>query len=45
METGMVSHPGACLSSVVAGKVVSDDEDIARRILGFDVGKQSDVVG
>ena len=45
MEPGMVSHPGACLSTVVAGKVVSDDENVARGILGFDVGKQSDVIG
>ena len=28
----------------MAGEVVGDDEDVARRIGGFDVGKQRDVV-
>jgi hypothetical protein len=41
----MLSHPGTSLSTVVAGKVVSDHEDVACRIVGLDVGKQSDVVG
>lgn len=45
VETRMLSHPGLSLSAVVAGKVVRDDEDVARGIVGFDVGKQSDVVG
>jgi hypothetical protein len=44
MEPGMFSHPGACLSTIVAGKIVSDDENVARRIISFYVGKQSDVV-
>ncbi len=44
MEPGMLSQPGAGLSTVVAGKVVRDDEDVARRIVGFDVGQQGDVV-
>jgi hypothetical protein len=44
MEPRMLSHPGTSLSTVVAGKVVSDHEDVACRIVGFDVGKQRDVV-
>ena len=39
----MLSHPGTSLSTVVAGKVVSDHEDVACRIVGFDVGKQRNV--
>jgi hypothetical protein len=44
MEPGMLGQPGAGLGTIVAGEVVGDDEDIARRIVGFDVGKQSNVV-
>jgi hypothetical protein len=44
MEPRMRSHPGTSLSTVVAGKVVGDQEDIACRIVGFDVRKQRDVV-
>ncbi len=40
----MLGQPGAGLGTVVAGKVVSDDEEVARRIVGFDVGQQSNVV-
>ncbi len=40
----MLCQPGAGLSAVVAGEVVSDDEDVACRVVGFDVGKQSYVV-
>ena len=45
MEPGMLGHPGARLGTIVAGKVVSDDEDLARRIFGFDVRQEGDVVG
>ena len=41
----MFSHPGASLSTIVAGEVVGDDEDVAGRMIGFDVGKQGNVVG
>ncbi len=40
----MLGQPGAGLGTVVAGEVVGDDEDVARRIVGFDVPKQSNVV-
>ena len=40
----MLSHPGAGLGTAVTGEVVSDDEDVARGIVGFDVRKQRDVV-
>ena len=39
VEARMLCQPGACLSTIVAGKVVSDDENVARRSVGFDVGK------
>jgi hypothetical protein len=41
----MLGQPGAGLSTVVAGKVVGDDEDLACCIIGVDVGKQRNVVG
>ncbi len=44
MEPGMLGQPGAGLGTVVAGEVVGDDEDVARRIIGFDVPKESNVV-
>jgi len=44
MEPRMLSQPGAGLSTGVAGEVVGDDEDVAGRIVGFDVPKQSNVV-
>jgi hypothetical protein len=44
LEPWMLRQPGAGLSAVVAGKVVVDDEDVARRIVGFDVSEQYDVV-
>ncbi len=40
----MLGQPGAGLGTVVAGEVVGDDEEVARRIVGFDVPKQSNVV-
>jgi hypothetical protein len=44
LEARMLSQPGAGLGTVVAGEVVGDDIDVARRIVGFDVCQQSDVV-
>ncbi len=41
----MLSHPGLGLSAAMAAEIIRDKEDVARRIVGFDVGKQSDVVG
>ncbi len=40
----MLSHPGTSLSTVVATQIISDHEDVAGWIVGFDVGKQRDVV-
>ena len=45
VEPRMLSHPGTSLGTAMAGKVVSDHEDVASWIVGFDIGKQSDVVG
>ena len=44
MEPGMLSQPSAGLGTIVAGEVVGDDEDVARRSVSFDVPKQRDVV-
>ncbi len=41
----MFSHPGASLSTLVAGEGVGDDKHVASGIVGFDVGKQRDGVG
>jgi len=41
----MLSHPGLGLSTAMATEIIRDKENVARRIVGFDVGKQSDVVG
>ncbi len=40
----MLRQPGSRLRTVVAGEVVGDDEDVARRIVGFDVSQQANVV-
>ncbi len=40
----MLGQPGAGLGTVVAGEVVGDDEDIAGRIVSFDVSEQGNVV-
>jgi hypothetical protein len=44
VEARMLSQPGAGLGAIMAGEVVGDHEDVACRIVGFDVGKQGDVV-
>ena len=44
MKPWMLSQPGAGLGTGVAGKVVSDDEDVTRRIVRFDVSEQGNVV-
>ena len=33
----MFGQPGASLGTIVTGEVVGDDEDVAGRIVGFDV--------
>ncbi len=40
----MLSEPGAGLGTVMAGEVIGDDEDVARGVVGFDIGEQGDVV-
>ena len=45
LEPGMLSQPGAGLGAVMAGEIVGDHEDVARRVVGFDVSEQGDVVG
>ena len=44
LEARMLGHPGACLSTVMAGEIVGDDVNVPAGIIGFDLLKQSDVV-
>jgi len=44
LEPRMLGQPCAGLGTVVAGEVVSDDENVARRIVGFDVSEQGNVI-
>ena len=43
MDARVIDQPGAGLEAVVTREIVSDDEDIPARIVGFDVGEQGDV--
>src|SRR6266567_9214922 len=43
MDAWMIDQPGAGLETVVTGEIIADDEDISRRIVGFDVSEQGDV--
>jgi hypothetical protein len=44
MEARVLSHPGPCLSTIMAAEIIRDNEDVTCWIVGFDVGKQSNVV-
>jgi hypothetical protein len=44
LQTRMLSHPGPRLSTIVAGEVVGDHEDVALGIVSFDVSEQGNVV-
>ncbi len=44
MEARMLDQPSAGLGTVVTGEVVGDEEDVARRIVGFDSSQQANVV-
>ncbi len=43
MDARILFEPGARLETVVTGEIIADDEDLSRRIVGFDVGEQSDI--
>src|SRR5260370_36690378 len=43
MDARVIDQPGASLEAGVAREIVSEDEDIPVRIVGFDVGQQGDV--
>ncbi len=43
MEARMPFQPGTGLQTIVAAEIVADDEDVAVRVVGFNVGQQSDV--
>jgi len=44
MEARMLDQPSAGLGTVMTGEVVSDDEDVTCRIVGFDSSQQANVV-
>jgi len=44
MEARMLCHPGAGLSTVMAAEIIGDDEDVACRVVSFNVLKESDIV-
>jgi hypothetical protein len=44
MEPRMLSHPGPRLSTVMAAEIIGDHEDVTSWIIGFDIGKESNVV-
>jgi hypothetical protein len=39
----MLCQPGTSLGTVMTAEIISDDEDVSRRIVGFDVGEQGNV--
>ena len=43
MEARMRFQPGTGLEAIMAAEVISDNEDVARGIVDFDVGEQGDV--
>jgi hypothetical protein len=43
MNALVLREPGARLKAVVTAEIVGDDEEIARGVVGFDVGKPRDV--
>jgi len=43
VDAWMLYQPGACLKAVVTTEIIGDDEDIAGRIISFDIGEQSNV--
>ncbi len=43
MHTWMLFQPGAGLKAFVTAEFISDNEDVASGIVGFDGGSQSDV--
>ena len=43
VEARMLFQPGAGLEAVMTAEVISDNEDVARGIVGFDVGEQGDI--
>jgi hypothetical protein len=43
MDAWMIDKRGPRLKAGVTAEIVSDDEDIPSRIVGFNVGEQSDV--
>jgi hypothetical protein len=45
VKVGMLCQPGASLGAIVARKIVGDDEDIAHRIISFNISQQGNVVG
>jgi hypothetical protein len=43
MEARMLFQPSAGLKAAMTAEVIGDNEDVARGIVGFDVGEQGDI--
>jgi hypothetical protein len=43
MDAWMLSQPGTSLEAVMAAEVIGDNEDVARGVIGLNVGQQGDV--
>lgn len=44
LDARMIRKPGTSLPAVMAAQVVGDDEDVAHRVVGFDVLEEPNVV-
>jgi hypothetical protein len=43
MDARMLFQPGARLEAEMTAQVISDDEEVASRIIGFDVSQQGNI--
>ena len=43
VNAGVLGQPGAGLSAVMAAEIISNDEDVSRRVVSFDVGERGNV--
>src|SRR6266852_5701418 len=43
VNAGVLGQPGAGLSTVMAAEIISNDEDVPGRIVGFNVGQRGNV--
>ncbi len=43
MDPWMLFQPGACLEAAMTAEIVSNHEDVSRRVVGLNVGQESNV--